>query len=171
MATTLLNKDPAMIERMESDLTEKVRAALANVPDIELNVNGVFSLDHLETLLESDLCNGIGVGVAYLSTEPHAATAQGQGNVDRGNAAKSLDFSYIIVLAVPTEAACGQRHNATQLLTLLRLNILGSAVGGDRVQRTWDFVRERPEISDSTKTLLYYSQVWRVNIPSIGNLT
>lgn len=165
---TALNKDVAMIERMENDLVGKVRESLMSVPDIDLNVNGVFSLDHLEALRESDLCNGIGVGVAYLSAEPRAPAP---GNVDHGVAVRNLEFSFIIVLAVPTEESCGVRHNATQLLSLLRMSIMGSAVAGDRVQRTWEFVRERPEISDSTKTLLYYSQVWRVNIPNIGNLT
>lgn len=166
----LLNRNPDMVERMEDDLREKAALAYANVPDLEINVYGVFSLDHLETMLESDLCNGVGVGVGYAGSVP--VTKEGPNlNTDRGSAAATLEFSFVIVLAVPTEESCGTRHNATKLLSLLRAGILGRPVGRDTTNRTWVFVGEKPEISASTKSMLYYSQVWQIALPTLGNVS
>jgi hypothetical protein len=157
-----------MIERMEADLVEKAVAAYANVPDIHASVHGVFSLDHLETMLASDLCGGIGAGVGYLEATPHLKV-EPNGSNDRGNSAVMILYRFVVVLAVPTEEACGTRHNATQLLTVLRSGILGKPIKNDHTNRTWSFVSEKPEISASTKQMLYYAQVWQVALPNRGN--
>jgi hypothetical protein len=168
--TPRLNADPDMIERMEADLIAKVKAALADVPEIDgLGVYGVFSLDHLEDLLASQLCNEIGVGIGYVS----AGVAKGgePPNVDQSRAAAMVQFRFVAVLAVPTLESCGTRHNATRLLSLMRSGILGSVVADDPSNRTWQFVSENPEISASTKQMLYYAQVWQLALPNIGSLS
>ena len=170
--STILNLDNDMIERMEGDLAQKCAAAFQGA-SIEAAVHGVFSLDDLEKKQESDLCGGIGIGVGYTGAEPtHLDTnPKAQLNVSRGEAVKSLDFHFVVILAVPKDNECAERYSATKLLTLLRRTIMGSNVDGDRVQRTWAFVREAPDISASTKSMLYYSQVWRVALPNVGNIS
>lgn len=165
-----LNLDIDMIERMESDLTLKVNNALG-VYGLSQNVHGVFSIDDLENKLGTELCNHIGVGVGYwkveptnLSTDPKSAL-----NVDQGVAVKTLDFFFMVILAVPTGGQCAERHSATKVLTGLRLSIMGSEVAGDSIQRRWAFVREGPVIEESDAAMLYYSQVWRLAMPSLGN--
>ncbi len=167
MAAKRISDDPDMIERMEADLVQKVEIALGNVPDLPgLGVQGVFSIDHLEQMLAANLCNEIGVGIGYFSTDNNS----GGNNVDGGRSASMVEFKFVVVLAVPTEESCGTRHNATRLLTLMRRGIAGTPVGGDSTNRGWRFLKEQPEISASTKQMLYYSQVWQVALPNLGNL-
>jgi hypothetical protein len=168
---TLLNLDDTMIERMESDLATKASAAFTGA-SLTTGVHGVFSIDDLENKLESELCGNIAVGVGYMGAEPTAFETQPKAplNVARGEAVKSLDFIFTVILAVPTGSDCTQRYDATKLLTILRRKIMGSAIDGDQVQRCWAFVREGPQISASTETMLYYSQVWRVALPHVGNI-
>lgn len=170
MAHKRLSDDIDMIERMENDLQQKVMEALGNNPDIaNLSVYGVFSLDHLESMRASELCNDIGVGVGYLSSSVGQVDITGPGNVDQGQGKGMAFFKFVIVLAVPTEESCGTRHNATKLLTLMRKGILGKPVSDDITNRCWRFISEQPEISASTKQMLYYSQMWQVSLPNLGN--
>lgn len=163
-----LNRDINQIERMETDLTLKVKSALAahNVND---NVHGVFSLDDLENKMASDLCGAIAVGVGYLRIEPTGDPKALLNTAPGGQATKLLDYIFGIILAVPTGSQCGERHTATQVLTALRFGIMGSIVDGDVSARTWDFVREAPDAQESTDTMLYYHQVWRLALPNVGN--
>ena len=167
---TLLNRDQSMIERMEGDLATKCAAAVAGI-SVTAGVHGVFSLDDLEKKTEADLCGGIAIGVGYMGAEPtHLDTnPKAALNVGKGEAVKSLDFMFTVILAVPTGADCAERYDATKILTVLRQTIMGSDVDGDHVQRSWAFVKEQPNIAASTDTMLYYSQVWRVALPSVGN--
>jgi hypothetical protein len=164
-----LNLDIDMIERMEADLKVKVSNTLG-VYGLTQNVHGVFSIDDLENKLGSDLCNHIGVGVGYWKIEPTNLTTDPKShlNVDRGMAVKTLDYMFMVILAVPTGDQCKERHSATKVLTGLRFGIMGSTVAGDDTQRTWAFVREAPVIDESDNAMLYYSQVWRLAMPSIG---
>lgn len=168
--STLLNLDDTMIERMEGDLSQKCAAAFADA-GVQAGVHGVFSLDDLEKKQESDLCGGIGIGVGYLGADPTAVDTNPKAplNVSRGEAVKSLDFMFVVILAVPTGIDCLQRYDATKLLTILRRKIMGSSVDGDQVQRTWAFMKEAPDVTASTQTMLYYSQVWRVALSQVGN--
>ena len=167
---TILNRDADMIQRMETDLATKCAAAFASV-QIAAGVHGVFSIDDLEQKTASDLCGNIAIGVGYMGAEPTNLDSNPKAalNVGRGEAVKSLDFMFMIILAVPYGDACLERYDATKLLTLLRQTVMGSTVDNDAVQRTWAFVKEQPQISASTETMLYYSQVWRVALPNVGN--
>jgi len=158
-----------MVERMEADLGAKASAAYT-AAGISPAILGVFSLDDLEKKLESDLCGKLAVGVGYAGAEPTAVVSNPKAplNVGSSNAAKTVDFIFTVILAVPTGPECTERHSATKLLTILRLGILGSTVSGDNTNRTWAFVRESPNITESTETMLYYSQVWRVAMPIVG---
>lgn len=170
MAHLRLNDDNDMIEKMELDLQQNIREALGNAPDVgKPSVFGVFSVDHLEKMMAAELCNEIGVGVGYISVEARVEDVKGPGNVDQGRSTGIADFKFAVILAVPTEETCGTRHNATRLLTLMRKGIKGQVVCGDVTNRTWRFVSERAEISASTKQMLYYSQVWQVALPNLGN--
>lgn len=170
MANIPLHTDANMIERMENDLIAKVTASYTGVAGVPFNVYGAFSLDHLETLVASQLCNDIAVGIGFLEALP-AQKPVNSINPDRGNSFVMTEFRFVIVLAVPTEESCGTRHNATKLLTLLRGGILGKPVDNDMGNRTWNFVSEKPEIGASTKQMLYYAQVWQVALPNLGVLS
>lgn len=164
MATNnMLNRDDQMIQRMELDLVEKAQTAYA-LAGLSANIHGIFSLDDLGVKEESDLCGLLAVGVGYAGAEPshpggQLTTAPG------GNAAKMVDFVFHLILAVPHGNGCVERYDATKLLTVLRRSILGSTCSGDTTNRTWAFVKELPNIADSTETMLYYSQVWRLAMP------
>lgn len=163
-----LNTDPGMIERMEVDLATKAEAAYTSA-GLSPVVFGVFSLDDLEKKSEADLCQKLAVGVGYAGAEPTVAqNLRDNLNVGSSNAAKTVDFIFTIILAVPTGAECSERYSATKLLTILRMGILGSSVSGDITNRTWAFVKESPNVQESTDTMLYYSQVWRVAMQVVG---
>lgn len=165
-----LQLDIDQITRMELDLIAKAQAVFTRY-DLNQNIHGVFSLDDLENKLEQDLCNHIGLGVGFHHIEPTAVTADPKAplNVGRGVAVKMLDYFFMVVMAVPTGDQCEERHIATKVFTALRFDIMGSTVAGDSTQRTWDLVREFPNVEQSTDTMLYYSQVWRLAMPNVGN--
>lgn len=168
----LIHLQDDMIEQMENDLVAKVTAAYT-AANLDIGVYGVFSVDDLENKVESELCNKIAIGVGYMGAEPTALDSNPKAplNVSRGVAAKTLDFMFLVILAVPTGPMCDERFDATKLLTMQRKRIMGSDVAGDVADRTWAFVKEGPEVSASSDTMLYYSQVWRVALPFIGNST
>jgi len=163
---TTLAQDEELIKRLENDLVQKVTRSINSHPTMSMRAFGVFSLDQLEDLLETDLGGNIGVGVAYFGAQ--AVTKDRPLNPDRSSAVKTLSFTFVVALAVPAKPETEERHDATTMLTVIRNAILGKPVEGDRIQRTWDFVREGPEISASTDTMLYYSQVWQVAMQAIG---
>lgn len=165
-----LTDDVQMIERMERDLTSKAKVALGRY-DMGDYVFGVFSVDDLELKRRDDLCGKMAVGVGYFRTVPVASeTTSRAGALNPGlsTAAKTLSFEMVVMLAVPTNDGCSDRVQATAVLSALRMQILGSKVAGDPSNRTWDFVREGPEVEASSDTMLYYTQVWRVAIQCVG---
>jgi len=161
----LLNRDPEQLKRMEDDLISKVQKALEQA-EISKRIFGIFSIDDLEGKQEKELCGGIAIGVGYLGASE--VTRHEQLNVDRSRAAKSVEFSYMILLAIPADEYCEVRYDGLQLLTLLRQGILGSTIDGDTTNRTWDFVQEKPDIGESSRSMLYYSQVWRTVMQATG---
>lgn len=168
----LVNLDDDMIEAMEKDLQSKAMTAYQTA-SLSPTVFGVFSLDQLEEHTESELCGKLAVGVGYAGAEPTAVDSNPKAplNVGSNNAVKTVDFLFTIILAVPTGAECAERYSATKLLTILRKGILGSTIAGDSTNRTWAFVKEAPNVSESTDTMLYYSQLWRAALPIVGQRT
>lgn len=164
----LLNLDPEQLQRMEDDLAQKVQDALAGLT-LSVKIHGIFSIDDLENKRVSDLCNGpsMAIGIGYLGSE---GLERPQRNVttSHGNAAKAVEFSYMILLAIPADDKCTRRYDGMKLLAALRNRILGSTIDGDRVNRVWDFVQEKPDIGESSKEMLYYSQVWRTVMQATG---
>lgn len=161
--TYLLHQDPNMIEVLEKDLISKLEDIAVNAA-IEMGVHGVFSLDDLENLAEDDLCRHLATGVAYLGAEdvaPHAPTTN-------TNAARVSQYNFIIVLAVPvTKAGSENRYDGSKMLSAIRQNLQGKSVFLESpVAPRWYFVKELPQPSDSNNTMLYYSQVWRVSLPT-----
>ena len=163
-----LNQSNDMIERMEHDLVTKAQTAYAN-SGLTAKIHGVFSLDDLEDKEESDLCNGLAVGVGYAGAEAVHPKAP-MGTAPGGAAPKMVDFIFHIILAVPHGTGCTERFDATRLLTALRFSILGTSCSADSTNRTWAFEKEFPNITDSTDTMLYYSQVWRLAMPVVGKV-
>lgn len=164
-----LNVDPKMITRMEDDLIEKITSSFEGA-QMDSSIHGVFSLDDLEKKTETDLCQKPAVGVGYAGCELVNAelTAKSPSNVGSLTAARVVDFRFLVILGVPTDGDCQERYSATTLLTILRRGIHGSTVSDDHTNRTWGFVRERPDPAASTTTMLYYLQEWRVSIPLVG---
>ncbi len=165
-----LNKDPALVKIMEDDLRAKIQVAIDADPQLRMVVHGVFSIDDLEKKMESELNGNIGVGVQYMGCSRVSRDA-GSSNVGKGNAAVAINFNFNVILGVPSTDCCDERHSATRLLTTLRQAIFGKQIGEDRIQRTWEFVAERPEVGASSNTMLYYAQVWQVAMLNIGTAT
>lgn len=166
-----LQDNEKIIQRMEADLVDKVRVALA-INGVDALVAGVFSLDELESKQVNELCGKIGIGVSFLDVTPSEidTAPKTHGNVPVSTRAKSLDFRFLIITGIPTGSGCAaDRHNATDILTMFMMTILGATVDSDTTNRTWDFVKLVPNINESTENMLYYSQVWRVAIPLTGN--
>lgn len=167
MSTPRLNQDNEMIERMELDLVAKAKEAFFTA-NLEALIHGVFSLDELEELTETSLCQKLAVGVGYAGAEsasdPKGSLNSGPG----GNTTKMVDFLFHVILAVEHGKECVERYSATKLLTVLRRGIQGKICSGDQTNRTWAFVKEFPNVTDSTDTMLYYSQVWLLRLPSVA---
>lgn len=163
---TLKNADD-LIHQLETSLVQQCANAL-NDNDIRALVKDVFSLDELESMLERELDGLIGVGVGYQGSEVIASDRTNPA-YEKGIAV-NCNFSFLVILAVPVDSVLSQRVSATTLLTVLRKGILGSQIAASaREQRRWMFVQERPETAQSTPTMLYYTQVWRVNLPVVGS--
>ncbi len=160
---TGLNRDDDMIERMELDLRDKIKEAYFS-GGVEAKVIGVYSIDELEAMSETDLCNKLAVGVGYAGAEsvkdPKSLTTSAPG----GKTYYAADFVFHVILAVPHGPDCEERFSATKLLTILRRSIQGTACSEDKTNRTWTFVKEFPNVQDSTDTMLYYSQVWLLRL-------
>ena len=165
--STKLNQNPDMIKVMEDDLKAKANEAVETA-NLTLPVMGVFDLDHLEQMMEAEVTS-MAIGVGFVSTEALRKEDSGTFNPMQSTAAKGVLFTFMIVLALPAQGELDERFDATRLLTVLRQRILGTPIGEERSQRTWNFVRERPETGASTRTLLYYSQVWQVAMQNLGN--
>lgn len=160
-----LKDDPDQLARLEKDLIDKACAAL-NEAEVNSMVYGVFSIDDLETKAEKDLDGRLAVGVGYQGCAPKGS----HNNPTQGNVGGINEVLFMIMFAAPSDEVCSQRYSATKIMTILRRSIAGSAVPSDeRTQRCWNFVREKPEIAESTPTMLYYTQLWRIETPLIGN--
>lgn len=168
MAALPLNQDPFMAQRMEQSLISNCTDALAEYPDLNANVMGVFSLDDMEKLQESSLAERIAIGVALISITPVSARRDPQYNGEGGPAGKMLDFTFMVILGLPANDQYPRRFDASAILSILRFHTLGTGIEDGRMQRPWEFVQEKPEIADSTRTMLYYSQLWRVTIPIVA---
>ena len=166
--TLPLNQDPLMVKRMEDSLVENCTAALKEYDSIDAVVFGIFSLDDMEKLMEGELGEKIAVGIGYLGSQPSTAIGGSQYNGEGGLAGKTLDFTFMVMLAVPANDQVPRRYDAAAILSILKFYTLGAAIEDGRLQRPWMFVQEKPEIADSTRTMLYYSQLWRVTIPIVA---
>ena len=164
---TRLNQDNDMLERMETDLVTKAKDGFF-AANLMAGIHGVFSLDDLDMLTEADLCKKLAVGVGYAGAEPASAAKGHTSSAPGGNTVTVVDFLFHVILAVPHGPGCSERYSATKLLTVLRRSIQGTACDGDPTNRSWQFVKEVPNVQDSTDTMLYYSQVWLLRLPSMS---
>lgn len=161
-----LTKDPALLDRLEQDLIDKSCLALDGA-SINAQVLGVFSIDDLESRTEKSLGGLLAVGVGYLgcravTTQENTAQSQGRG---------MNEYRFMCLFAAPVDDQLSQRVYATTLLSVLRRGVLGSHIKDEatRTQRTWQFVEEQPVINESTRSMLYYTQVWRVLLPTVAD--
>lgn len=172
---TLLQDRRDFLTVLEKDLINKVKEAVA-AAGMSGSVHGCFSLDDLENKNANDLCGGIAFGVGYLGITPVTEHAS-QLNPGKSNAVQNSDVMFTILVAAPVDELCSQRCTGMTLLTVLRQGILGRDVVIDLGEepsrnaptRTWFFVKEKPEVSESTENMLYYTQVWRLVLPMKGN--
>lgn len=164
LATNIRDSDK-QIELLEGNLIDRCVDAL-NANEIAAVVDGVFSLDQLEGMMEDDLDGRIGVGIGYLGCKVAEQRPNPTGDQRIVN---MVEYLFTCVLAVPVDGILSQRLSATNLLTVLRKGILGKPVEVSRGnQRPWQFVQEKPEVDESTPTMLYYTQVWRLLMPVVG---
>lgn len=166
MSALPLIKDPMLLDRLEQDLMDKACLALKDA-DISAHVLGVFSIDDLESKTEQALGGLLAVGVGYLGcrsvgTQENTAQSQGRG---------MNEYRFMCLFAAPVDDQLSQRIYATTLLSVLRRGVLGSHIKDEatRTQRTWQFVEEQPVINESTRSMLYYTQVWRVSLPTVAD--
>lgn len=177
--TRLVDQDD-VIEMLEKDLIRHCVNALES-KQLHAYVNGVFSLDDLEGQMEEDNQGRIGVGVAYSGSNTVNMDKVGNAVGDTGKSIMT-EMIFLILVMAPVDVIQSQRINAINLLTLLKKGILGKRVEmgsaafaarrGEAVtsgQRPWVFVQEKPEIAESTPSMLYYTQVWRLLMPVTGN--
>lgn len=162
-----LNQNPQMITLMESDLKQKVQAAIDANPDLKMAVHGIFSVDDLETKMEADLCGHVGVGVQYAGCT-NTSEQKHSSNPAQGNTGRMVFFNFTVILAVPVSMMGDERYSATTLLSVLRMSIFGKPIAVERSSRTWEFISERPEVGASSTTMLYYAQVWQVAMQNLG---
>lgn len=162
---SMLNLDNDMLERMETSLSSHAGAAITQ-SGVQASVFGVFSLDELEEKTIDDLCGKVALGVAYAGAEPpdsKPSMTSGPG----GDTVKIVDYVFHVILAVPIGKNCLERYSATKLLTILRRGINGKFCDGDAANRTWQFVKEFPNVEASTADAIFYSQVWKIRIPLV----
>lgn len=175
MSNVLLPNNPDLLEVLERDLIHKIKDSVSKA-GLGGNVYGVFSLDDLETKSAEDFCGGVAFGVGYQGTKPVTENA-GQINTAKTGALQTCEVLFLVLVAAPMDEMCSKRLTGMKLLTILRQGIMGSSVsavpgepaGRNEVQRSWAFVGERPEVSESTSTMLYYTQQWRIVLPMKGN--
>lgn len=175
MSNKFLPDNPDMLEVLEKDLIKKIKVAV-QAANISGSIHGVFSLDDLEKKTSDDLCGGIAFGVGYQGAAPITEHTD-QLNPGKSNAVQQTDIRFMVLIAAPVDDLCSQRLTGMKLLTILRQGILGTSIesvpgqpaGRNEVQRTWTFVQEKPEVSESTETMLYYTQQWRLSLPMKGN--
>lgn len=157
----LLNLDEDIIKTLELDLVTKSQAAYQQA-GIEPNVFGVFNIDDLEKKQVSDLCGKLAVGVGYAGADTATPTPNAQN--PGSTSVRMVAYLYHIIVAVPYGENCVERYDGTKLLTVLRRGINGKTVEGDGTNRPWMFVKEFPNVEESTDSMLYYSQIWRIAV-------
>lgn len=164
----LLHNDPDMLNLLEQDLKNKIVDAV-RTHNLFGVVDGVFSVDELEQRMETDIATGrMAFGVCYQGLSL-TEEAQARGNVDHGQGVGMGQFLFAIIMAVRVDATCLQRVPAQRVLTILRMEINQSTIqSGPRPEavRTWRLVQEKPETSQSSSEMLYYSQLYRITLPT-----
>lgn len=165
-----LGKRPDMITVMREDLEKRLVAA---VTTHDVPIYGVFSIDDLERQVADDLCGSSGghaFGVMYMGANGVDRATKGLNTDSRTNAAQMQEYYFGIVMASPANAKKNCVGDvSTELLSVVRQAVLGTQVEGAQEVRTWNFVREGPEINASTEQVLYYLQVWRLVLAGQGN--
>lgn len=164
--TTLLHMRDDMLQYMEQDLMDKAHAAY-EAAGVSSYVQGIFSLDDMEQKTLSELESKIGVGVGYHSADSLSRNMTGNPQDARGPV-DFVAYNFLILIAIPVDNGDLERYSATKLLTVLRKGVAGKTIAGDRASRTWMFVNEAPRIAESSDTVMYYAQVWRVALPNVA---
>lgn len=167
-----LVKDPDCLVRLEQHLMELSVDAFSRA-GVDSNIFGVFSLDELERKAATELSRKVAVGVQYFRSAPLEIdfNPKGSASATGGGGARMVGHEFLVILAVPVDPVTNtdsERYNVAKLLTILRRGIHGVPAAGDRTARPWGFLREAPNVSESTETMLYYSQVWLVALPLVG---
>jgi hypothetical protein len=155
-----------MLEYMEDDLKAKALAAYIS-KEIASSVYGIFSLDDLEEKEQSELGRQLVIGVGYVGAEPAPKEQERQSRPNQ-QSIDYLRYKFLILIAIPVDNGDAERYSATQLLTILRKGVAGIPIAGDRASRMWTFESEAPRIAESSSTMMYYAQVWRVDLPNVA---
>jgi len=163
---TLLHLRDDMLQYMEDDLIQKGREAYMG-NNIESSVFGIFSLDDLEEKEQSEFGRKLALGVGYVGAEPAPKEQERQSRPGQ-QAIDYLRYKFLILIAIPVDNGEAERYSAITLLTILRRGVAGKPIAGDRADRKWTFDSEAPRIAESSPTMMYYAQVWRVDLPNVA---
>lgn len=153
-------------------MIDKATKAL-NEADVAHLAVGVFNLDGLEEALQGELSQRVAIGVAYAKAAPVEIDFNRQQGISpsRAGGGRTYGFEFLVMLATPVSSGSCGRHSGTKLLTVLRNAIQGTPVSTDDIQRTWALTTEGPRPDASSDTLLYYAQVWQINLPILSQLS
>jgi hypothetical protein len=123
----------------------------------------VFSLDDL--LVRGNQQNFPIAGVMYDGAVPKGNEASPAN--DKGSAASLVDVQFTVIIATQYGYSGLEdvKSSAFDLLDAIRSRVVGY-MGVNK--RPWRFVVEKPEYEPSTDGLVFYSQVWRTLVPSVG---
>lgn len=166
--------DNEFLEIINAHLVECIVQATRK-GNITSSVQGVFSLDELESKSENDIMQGkVAFGVAYIGCEPRTRDeSDGRSLPMHTNGVDHVEFRFVVIIGCRADTTCSQRPLFQKILSMVRKEIFLSRLQvGRRAElvRPFTLVRERPEVQDSTQSVLYYSQVWSINLPLTSKL-
>lgn len=149
----------AGIKQLEDELVELVRGSAA----LTETSFSVFSLDNL--LVRGNQQTFPIAGIMYDGAVPKGNEASPTS--DKSSAAALVDIQFTVIIAAQYDYSGLEdvKGSVFDLLDAVRSRVLGH-MGVNK--RPWRFVVEKPEYEPSTDGLIFYSQVWRTLVPSVG---
>lgn len=152
------------------ELHTELQTVLRSLPVFSTSGFAVFDVDDMETQT-TNLCTYPAVGVMYegMMLADTNKTPGGTAVSAYSGSAVLLDVQFSVIIALQYGFA-GQgedvKWSSFGLLDQSRRALLGYQKANTR---PWRFVGERPEVTASDSTLVFYSQVWRTYVPFRGS--
>ena len=149
-----------------ADLEDELKALIRRLPAFKSSGFSMYSLDEISSVVAGQSLNLPVAAVGYDGAEAlygNDATPVAQGA--HGAVLTVVQFLIVIGLEYRYTPQGDSKRKAFDLLDQVRSAVLGYKGVNSR---PWQFVGERPEPDASTDGVVYYSQVWRTVLPTIG---